>query len=593
MRLRFAAAIAAAALLLSTRGVRGDSMVVAGVRAEARVPFVVSGDEVYAPLLPALAPLGVQWQVTSDAVKLTTGARREILVSRVRPEATRDGVLREMPGVPLMRNGSALLPARAVGSLLGCAVRWDQPSRTLFLHPWVREFSLETLPDRYRIIVGAEGPFTYRAGRVEEGGPKLFVDLFGVDLSDIPSEIRLEGSYLRVARIAQRTLAPASEGEVTRLVVELDDWVPYRVKLSDDRHSLQVDFPLPGARELPPDAPPVVLSRLGFLRLSPRVAAVRVATFGDAVCQSGASSDPPAVWVDLMNAENRIAGPALEVKDKLVSGVSLGPAPGKPGAQRLSISLSAPVEHRVVSDRGGVRVLLGQFELSDVCVVVDPGHGGPDTGAIGRSGLTEKETNLDIALRVRRLLEAAGARVLMTRTDDSACIPYNRANREEHRAELLARCAVANEGGADLFVSVHANARETNPQSVRGTETYYRKQDSAAFAQVMQEEVVRAVGLSDGGVKYHPKPIIVLYQTRMPAALVEVGYLSNRADEERLADPAFREQAAIGIVNGVKRWVTEGNVAAGWATRDSAGDSAGAVDPDGGGVIASPQGGDR
>lgn len=230
--------------------------------------------------------------------------------------------------------------------------------------------------------------------------------------------------------------------------------------------------------------------------------------------------------------------------------------------------MTGHTEHLVTSERGEVRVLLGQFELSELCVVIDPGHGGPDTGAIGRSGLMEKEFNLDVALRVKRLLEAVGVKVRMTRSDDSACIPWDRGNRDEHRAELQARCALANGCSADLFVSIHANARRTNPQSIRGTETYYRKGDSRAFAEVMQQEMVRATGLPDGGAKYHPKPIIVLYQTGMPAVLVEVGYLSNREDEAKLADADFREQAAQGIVSGIKRWVEEGGLLSRLVERD-------------------------
>ncbi len=571
MKLRAAARVTAIAVLLSlcTRGVWADAIVAAGRRFDSRARFVTAGDEVLAPLLPALGALGARCEVGPDAIKITTSAQQEILISRTRPEATRDGVLRELPCPPRVKDGSVLLPAKAVGSLLGCAVRWDEPSRTLFVHPWVRKFSLDTLPDRYRLTVATEGPISYQSGRVEEGTPRLFLDLLDADLSDIPSEVTLEGSYLQRARIRQKSLAPAQARDVVRVVVELAEWRSYRIRLGEGRRTLEVDFPLPGEREVPPEAPPVVLSGLTFGRLSPRLAAVTVSTSGKAVYTSGASAEPPAVWLEVRNAENRIAAGRLEVKDKVVSGVTVAPSPTSPGSQRLTIALTAPTGHTVISERGELRVLVGQFELNELCLVVDPGHGGPDTGAIGRSGLMEKDFNLDVALRVSRLLEAMGAKVRLTRSDDSACIPWTRGNRQEHRAELEARCSLANQAGADLFVSIHANARETNPQSVRGTETYYRKEDSRAFAQVMQEEVVRAAGLPDGGAKYHPRPIIVLYRTTVPAVLVEVGYLSNTADERSLADSDFREQAAYGIVNGIKRWVTEGGLLAQLAARES------------------------
>src|SRR4030042_3974856 len=84
----------------------------------------------------------------------------------------------------------------------------------------------------------------------------------------------------------------------------------------------------------------------------------------------------------------------------------------------------------------------------------------------------------------------------------------------------------------------------------------------------MQEEMVRAVGLPDGGTKYHPKPSIVLYGTSMPAVLVEVAYLSHPEDERELATAELRERAAQGIANGVKRWVNEGGVLSRMALRE-------------------------
>jgi N-acetylmuramoyl-L-alanine amidase len=131
---------------------------------------------------------------------------------------------------------------------------------------------------------------------------------------------------------------------------------------------------------------------------------------------------------------------------------------------------------------------------------------------------------------------------------------------------------------ADLFVSVHANARARNPMEHRGSETYYRKPDSAAFAQTMQQELVRAVGLPDGGAIRHPKPIIVLYRTEMPSVLVEVGYLSHPADEAELATSELRERAAQGIVNGIRRYVEEGGLLPELARREKEReDAAGAV----------------
>jgi len=545
----------------------GDVMVVAGHQVESPREFMVVGDEIYAPLLPALKYLGAEFEVTPDVIQITTANGREVVIFRNLAEATRDGVVRELPGPPRRKEGVMLLPARAVGSLLGCAVRWKQETRTLFLHPWVRTFSLDRLRDRYRLTVGAEGPMGYRV-RELEAPPRLALDLLNVDLAQIPSSASggVEEGYLKGARIQQHSLAPSEEGEVVRVVVELAERRPYRVRESEDKCRLEVDFPLPEATELPPDVPPVVLTALEFARVSARLAEVRLSVLGlpagvgRPFCIAEKTDDPLVVWVEVANAESRIETPTLEVSDAVVAGVSLGPAPGKPGAQRLAISLREQAGHAVVTEEGKVRVLVGNLPLAELRVVVDAGHGGHDTGAIGRSGLQEKEVNLDIARRVYRLLQGMGVEVRMTRVDDNPVRPWTRGNSEEQRQELMARCEMANQMQADLFVSVHANARQSNPTQYRGTETFYRKEDSAGFARAMQEEVVKALGLPDGGVKHHPKPIIVLYRTAMPSVLVEVGYLSHPEDEAGLATEELRERAAQGIVNGITRYVDEGGL---------------------------------
>jgi len=561
MKFRLFAVVAAAALCIAAAvgGVWADTMVVAGHRVESPADFVLAGDDVLAPLLPALKHLGAQYKLAPDAITITTRNEREIVVSRSRAEATSDGVVRELPVLPQGKGARTLLPARAVGSLLGCAVRWDEQSRTLSIHPWVRSFSLVTLRDRYRITVSAEGPITYKTGEVADP-PRLFLDLLNLDLAQIPSAVELADTYLLGARIHQHSVVPEPEGEVTRVVVDLTEWRPYRIRESRDRCTLEIEFPLPEAAELPPDVEPVVLKGLAFERISSRLAAVKLSTIGTPFCISQRIEEPPLLIVDVANAENELESNELDVGDPLVSGVCVVPAADKPGTERVIIRLTEDVGHAVVTERGEAQVLVGRFPLAELKVVVDAGHGGHDTGAIGRSGLEEKGVNLDIARRVYRMLQAMGIKVRLTRVDDNPVRPWTRGNRTQQRRELLTRCSIADDMDADLFVSIHANARATNPSQYRGTETYYRKEDSAAFAYAMQKEVARAVGIRDGGVIRHPKSIIVLYAAKMPSVLVEVAYLSHPEDEALLATSALRERAAQGIVSGIKRYVDEGGL---------------------------------
>jgi len=566
-------------LSLSVSAARADTLVVGGRRSQSPVSFVVVGDEIYAPLLPALDALNATHQLTPDQIRITTANGREILIDRRRPQASRDGMLRDLPGPPLAQRGALLLPARAVGSLLGCAVRWDQSSRTLYLHPWIRRFALEVLSDRYRLTVVADAPITYRTGELAHP-PRFFMDLLNMDLSQIPSAYAVQDSYLKSARISQNSLAPQPPGDVARIVVEMTESRHYRIGESDDKCKLWVDFPLPDATEIPPDVAPVILTGVTFERTSPRVAQLKLSTYGKPYCTALTTYDPTEVAFEIANAQSQLDRQPIEISDRIVRSVAVGPARGSPGAQRVTVKLREPIGHSLQTGDDGLTVLFGQFDLAELRVVVDAGHGGHDTGAIGRTGVEEREVNLDIARRVYQKLLAMGVSACMTRTDEASVRPWAPGNRDEQRQELLARCSAANGIMADLFVSIHANAHRGNPYEHRGTETYYRKEDSLDFARVMQRELVALTSLPDGGVIRHPKSIIVLSYTDMPAVLVEVAYLSHPDDEALLATDEFRERAAQGIANGIRRYVEEGGLLARLAERERAKAREAASQPD-------------
>jgi N-acetylmuramoyl-L-alanine amidase len=498
---------------------------------------------------------------------ITTASGHEIMLHRRRPEATRDGALRDMPGPPREAGKELLLPAKATGSLLGCAVRWDPASRTLYLHPWLRRFTLETQSDRYRLTLTAEAPIGYRTGELSDP-PRLYVDLLNMDLAQIPTELTVAESYLKSARVKQNTLAPDSKGDVVRLVVEMSEDRQSRIGQSVDGCKLWLDFPLPEAKTLPPDVPPVVLTGMSFERPSGRIALLKIETYGAAVCQAAGMYDPKTITFDITNAQNQLKTIPF-ISDRIVKSVSLGSASGNPGAQRLTIVLKEPSGYSFQTTDREIKVLFGNFELGDLKLVIDAGHGGVDSGAVGQSGLDERVVNLDIARRVFEKLTTMGAMACLTRTDESSVRPWRPGNKEEQRSDLLARCSIANEMAADLFVSIHCNATGGNRYARRGTETYYRRPESLEFARVMQREVVAAAGSPDGGVFRHPKSIVVLQYTEMPAVLVEVSYLSHPEDEALLATDSYREQLAQGIANGIVRYVQEGGLLARLAEREA------------------------
>ncbi len=222
-------------------------------------------------------------------------------------------------------------------------------------------------------------------------------------------------------------------------------------------------------------------------------------------------------------------------------------------------------------------------------IVIDPGHGGKDPGAVGRRGTREKDITLKVSLYLRDLIQKRlGKKVLMTRHRDVFVALEDRAD-------------FANKHGADLFVSIHVNAHPK--RSVKGLEIYYfgkasdrramevaarenrengitldpdlefiladlrttkMVQDSLEFAWTTSQRMVHRLDgrykVANHGVK--TAPFYVLRFTTMPSILAEIGYVSNPTEEKRLRSKAFRRQIAEAIFDGIKAYVSSTQVAA-------------------------------
>lgn len=180
-------------------------------------------------------------------------------------------------------------------------------------------------------------------------------------------------------------------------------------------------------------------------------------------------------------------------------------------------------------------------------VALDPGHGGMHTGCKGKSGVLEKELTLDLALRLRAILEEAGGTVTLTRSDD------RHFDEDVHR-DLQHRCDQVNRAKPDLFLSIHVNyVARTEP---RGFEMWIRKNDriSRDLASFLRAEFVRALDTDDRGIK-DDKSLYVLRNTTCPAVLVECGFISNPSEERDLCDPEHRQKLALAMAEAVKRYL--------------------------------------
>jgi N-acetylmuramoyl-L-alanine amidase len=176
-----------------------------------------------------------------------------------------------------------------------------------------------------------------------------------------------------------------------------------------------------------------------------------------------------------------------------------------------------------------------------VLVIVDPGHGGKDPGAIGLGGLREKDVILPIAQQVASLLEQQGIQAVMTRTSD-------------YFVDLAPRATMAERANADLFVSIHANAIGPSRPDVSGLETYYYS-SGQRLAQTIHSSILQNLDVKDRGIRR--ARFYVLRKTSMPSVLVEVGFVTGREDAAKLSNPAYRSQMAQAIARGILQYIQQ------------------------------------
>lgn len=179
-------------------------------------------------------------------------------------------------------------------------------------------------------------------------------------------------------------------------------------------------------------------------------------------------------------------------------------------------------------------------------IVLDPGHGGSDSGAVGPSGLQEKDVTLAIAQKVRDILTASGARVVMTRTDDHDVYGAYATDRQELQARVNVGAYTPD---MQLFLSIHANAFSS--PLAHGTETYYypRSLQDERLAQSLQDSMIAANGLADRGIS--EANFYVIKHSTVPSALVELAFISNYHEEQLLSSAAFQDKMALAICRGL------------------------------------------
>jgi N-acetylmuramoyl-L-alanine amidase len=416
------------------------------------------------------------------------------------------------------------------------------------------------------VAIDLDSDITFRSERLRDPDRVVF-DLHWTRLAPSLADknINPKNGLLKKVRISEY-----QPGD-TRLILEVNDLTNYSAFLLPNPDRLIIDM---HGREASAatrkQSPPKVASTV---RPTGRLAKSTPET--TAVAGTRAKPVGPRIISDEDDDNSTGAGAASRRSDVL--------PPSVRGPSRVVITQGGEEvqarEARPTSS--GDRSLIRALGLKIGKIVIDPGHGGHDTGTIGLHGLEEKDLVLDVSLRLGKLLEQRlGANVLYTRDDDTF-VP------------LEARTAIANQAQADLFISVHANSSQ-NPES-RGVETYYlnfttssdalevaarenavsdqsihqlqelvktialqeKVEESREFAADVQHALytglaTRTPAIHNRGVK--KAPFVVLIGAKMPSVLAEISFVSNPQDERKLRSPAYRQRIAQALYRGIARY---------------------------------------
>lgn len=263
---------------------------------------------------------------------------------------------------------------------------------------------------------------------------------------------------------------------------------------------------------------------------------------------------PDRLVMDIYNVSPADLPASQNINSKAISTLRIGWFSRDPDITRLVFDLKEQALYKVETSLQQDKITLDIFipnikdTLKGKIIVLDPGHGGVDPGAIGQTlGLKEKDVNLEVARRAARLLNSYSAKVILTRSGDEYI-------------DLGERTQKANSMHADLFISIHMNANSST--QLKGTSTYYtlRSKDaerltkSRQLAGHIQNALLSTLQLDDKSIRQ--ADFVVLRETTMPAVLIEAAFLSNPEEEKLMATEQFWENVAQAIVQGIGNYLS-------------------------------------
>lgn len=186
-------------------------------------------------------------------------------------------------------------------------------------------------------------------------------------------------------------------------------------------------------------------------------------------------------------------------------------------------------------------------------IVIDAGHGGFDPGKVGIHNELEKDINLEIALKLKKILEKNNFRVIMTRKEDKGL--YQEGDSNKKRTDMRKRVEIVNSSGAVLAISIHQNSYPQ--ESVKGAQVFYHgeSEEGKKLAGLVQQKIKETINDGNHRVEKANESYYMLKKTECPIIIVECGFLSNSVEAQLLTQEAYQEKMACAIQLGISSYL--------------------------------------
>ncbi|WP_322905825.1 N-acetylmuramoyl-L-alanine amidase family protein [Paenibacillus campi] len=482
------------------------------------VQIVSVKGSVMIPLRVVVEQLGykVDWSGPSQTATISQGSNVVALVAGS-TKATVNGKSFDLEAAPIIQHGTTLVPLRFLAENTGATVTWDNNSKTVLVT--TKQSQSDSAGDKDGSSTNGSADSSDKDANTGTSSPSAMVN--ALSFSD------------------------------NRLTVTIDGNVKPKYSSLTNPNRIVLDLPKAGFSTAFLGGQTMSVGQVGKLDVTgyPQVAGVRYSLF------SGSPSTVRIV-LDLNQAQqykvitNTKGLVMVELNgandNSNTPGGTVTPVSDNTNGSEQTGGSTDPNNNGNTgnTDNGSTSITptpgSGPGQNGKKVVVIDPGHGGLDSGAVSLNKRFEKDFTLAVGLKIQALLQQdPNIDFVLTRSDDTY-------------PTLPDRVKLANNLHADVFVSIHGNST-TSKVSPSGTEIYYTRPQSLDFAKVIHDHVVQALGLPDRGI--HAKSLHVTRETTMPAVLIEAGYLSNAGDEALMYTDEFQQKLAQAVVDAIKQYL--------------------------------------